>query len=77
MTVLGKIPAVPKPINLPSQRFVVHSVCCFVVYSLHVACGEVICGVYMKKNCHNMMHSLWCYRLENRGLDPNVEIVPR
>ncbi|KAG6556936.1 hypothetical protein Mapa_001351 [Marchantia paleacea] len=35
MTVLGKIPAVPKPINLPSQR------------------------------------------LENRGLDPNVEIVPR
>jgi hypothetical protein len=35
MTVLGKIPAVPKPINLPSQR------------------------------------------LENHGLDPNVEIVPR
>ncbi|CAK9266358.1 unnamed protein product [Sphagnum jensenii] len=35
MTVLGKIPVVPKPINLPSQR------------------------------------------LENRGLDPNVEIVPR
>ncbi|GAQ88991.1 hypothetical protein KFL_004760060 [Klebsormidium nitens] len=35
LTVLGKIPAVPKPINLPSQR------------------------------------------LENRGLDPNVEIVPK
>eukprot|EP00250_Pteridium_aquilinum_P018731 c24184_g1_i1 orf=488-5599(-) len=35
MTVLGKIPSVPKPINLPSQR------------------------------------------LENRGLDPSVEIVPR
>lgn len=35
MTVLGKIPTAPKPINLPSQR------------------------------------------LENRGLEPNVEIVPR
>eukprot|EP00850_Spirogloea_muscicola_P004799 SM000021S06432 [mRNA] locus=s21:213916:220986:- [translate_table: standard] len=35
MTVLGKIPSVPKPVNLPSQR------------------------------------------LENRGLDPHVELVPR
>ncbi len=41
MTVLGKIPAVPKPINLPSQRCVVCSGCHFIVHSLHTAlsCG--------------------------------------
>ena len=62
MTVLGKV---PKPINLPSQRYHLYP------YSRHT----YIHFVFFWRIVFDLLDHIW--RLENHGLDPNVEIVPK
>ena len=66
MTVLGKV-AVPKPINLPSQRYLVPAEF-FMVHFTDMNC------FWPPKILHHLSVVL---RLENHGLDPSVEIVPK
>lgn len=63
MTVLGKV-AVPKPLNLPSQRYEILADLNFWFFDLIICVSKFVCT--------------WIFwRLENHGLDPNVEIVPK
>ena len=65
MTVLGKV-AVPKPINLPSQRYLVS---CWLIFTSF----KWVTWLYSEILC--VLSVIW--RLENHGLDPTVEIVPK
>lgn len=62
MTVLGKV-AVPKPLNLPSQRYFLLR--CFLSFVGLLGLLSEVCAF------NNVS------RLEHHGLDPNVEIVPK
>ena len=66
MKVLGKV-AVPKPINLPSQRY---------LGFFSITCGFIWWGPWFTPNQTSCFLSD-VSRLENHGLDPNVEIVPK
>lgn len=70
MTVLGKVAkvTVPKPINLPSQRYLVPAE----LFMVHFT--DMNCFWPPPKILHHLSVVL---RLENHGLDPSVEIVPK